>query len=498
MIEVRSPADGRPAGSVPTEGPDRVQAVASALRAAQPAWEDLGPDGRKRVLLEWGDWFLDNERRLGELVQAESGKAWADASLEPAMSVDLINHYARHAAEYLAVRKVRAHGPVGLTKRLEVRYRPHQLVGVITPWNGPIGAPMLDTAAALMAGASVLTKPSEVTPLAWREAVRGFTDDVSAPPVLACVTGGGETGSAVVDEVDMVMFTGSTRTGRAIAQRCAERLIPCSLELGGKDPMIVLADADVDRAVHAAVWGGMFNSGQACVSVERVYVEAPIYDEFVAKATEAVRNIRQGTDAPGMFQFEVGAMATAEQLEIVERHVGDAVDRGARITTGGKRREPGLYFEPTVLIDVDHSMLCMRDETFGPTLPIMKVADEVEAVRLANDSPYGLSACVFSRDVERARSLSTRLEAGAVNLNNSLVNLFQFNLPQGGWKQSGLGSRFGGEAGLLKFCKAQAVVSDRVALPEPYWFPTSKLKGRIIGRAARFMGANDWRRRLGR
>jgi acyl-CoA reductase-like NAD-dependent aldehyde dehydrogenase len=312
------------------------------------------------------------------------------------------------------------------------------------------------------------------------------------------VTGGGETGSAVVDEVDMLMFTGSSRTGRAVAQRCAERLIPCSLELGGKDPMIVLADADVDRAVQAAVWAAMFNSGQACVSIERVYVEAPIYEDFVEKATEAVRAIRQGTDAPEMFEFEIGAMATAAQLEIVERHVQDALDRGARITTGGHRRQPGYYFEPTVLIDVDHSMACMREETFGPTLPIMKVANEAEAIKLANDSPYGLSASVFSGDLARARSVATQLEAGAVNLNNAMVNLFHFNLPQGGWKQSGLGSRFGGEAGMLKFCRAQAVVSDRVSLPEPYWFPMSKRKGQIIARAARFMGANDWHRRLGR
>jgi acyl-CoA reductase-like NAD-dependent aldehyde dehydrogenase len=201
-----------------------------------------------------------------------------------------------------------------------------------------------------------------------------------------------------------------------------------------------------------------------------------------------------------LFEFEVGAMATTAQLEIVEKHVQDALDRGAHVTTGGRRRMPGNYFEPTVLVDVDHTMICMREETFGPTLPIMKVANEEEAVRLANDSPYGLSASVFSRDLDldRARRLSARLEAGAVNLNNTLVNLFQFNLPQGGWKQSGLGSRFGGEAGLLKFCKAQAVVSDRLALAEPYWFPTSKRKGQIIGRAARFLGANDWRRRLGR
>jgi acyl-CoA reductase-like NAD-dependent aldehyde dehydrogenase len=497
-IEVRSPADGRSIGSVPDEGPAQVRAVAATLRAAQPEWEDLGPDGRKRVLLRWANWFLDNERRLGELVQAESGKAWVDAALEPTLSVDLINHYGRHARKYLSPRKVRRHSLIGLTKRLEVRYRPYPLVGIITPWNGPIGAPILDTVAALMSGAALLTKPSEVTPLAWREAVRGFVEDVSGPQVLACVTGGAAAGSAVVDEVDMVMFTGSTRTGRGIAQRCAERLIPCSLELGGKDPMIVLADANIDRAVQAAVWGAMFNSGQACVSVERVYVEAPAYDEFVAKATAAVRAIRQGTDTPGAFEFEVGAMATPAQLELVERHVRDAVEHGARITVGGHRWESGNYFEPTVLVDVDHSMICMREETFGPTLPIMKVADEAEAVELANDSDYGLSASVFAGDLKRARRVSARLEVGAVNLNNALVNLFHFNLPQGGWKQSGLGSRFGGAAGLLKFCRTQAVVSDRLSTKELYWFPTSARRGQMIARAARFMGAHDWRRRLGR
>jgi acyl-CoA reductase-like NAD-dependent aldehyde dehydrogenase len=294
------------------------------------------------------------------------------------------------------------------------------------------------------------------------------------------------------------MFTGSARTGRRIAARCGERLIPCSLELGGKDAMVVLADADVDRAVAGAAWGGMMNAGQACVSVERVYVEAAVYDEFVAKLTERVARIRVGTDRPGEFACEMGAMITADQLGIVERHVQDARDKGARILTGGRSRD-GRYFEPTVLVDVDHTMACMREETFGPTLPIMKVADEEEAVRLANDSTYGLSASVWSRDPARAERIGRRIEAGTVNVNNVIANLFQLSLPMGGWKDSGLGARFGGPNGVLKFCRAQAMVSERVSLPaEPYWFPYGPTKGRIMARAVRLIGAHDWRRRLGR
>jgi acyl-CoA reductase-like NAD-dependent aldehyde dehydrogenase len=495
-IEVRSPADGRLIGTVPIADAGAVQAVATGLRDAQGAWEDIGAPRRAAVLLDWADWFLDHERRLGELIQAESGKAWSDASLEVTAAVEMLRYWAKNGPGFVAAKRIRPHGPIGALKRLEVRHRPHQLVGLITPWNGPIGGPMLDGTAALMAGAAVLSKPSEVVPLSWLDAVRGFRE-AGGPPVLACVTGGADTGAAVVDEADMVMFTGSARTGRAVAVRCGARLIPCSLELGGNDPMIVLADADLDRAADAATWGAMFNGGQACVSVERVYVEAPVYDEFVAKVTASVGRLRVGTDVPGTFAAEVGAIATSGQLAIIERHVEDAVAKGARVTVGGHRGVDGLYYEPTVLVDVDHTMDCMREETFGPTLPVMCVHDEHEALRLANDSAYGLSASIFTSDPERADRISRRLEAGAVNINNVLVNLFQFALPQGGWKESGIGARFGGAGGVLKFCRSQAVVSDKIHVREPYWFPVTRRKGRLIAAAARLMGARDWRRRVG-
>lgn len=497
-IVVRCPADGSVAGAVPDLTPADVAAMATRLRSAQPAWEALGARGRSSHLLRWLDWLLDNERRILTLVQQETGKSWADASMEMAVVIDVINYFTKNAEGFLADRKVKPAGAANSVRRLRVQVRPHQLVGLITPWNGPLAGPMMDVAGALVAGAAVLCKPSEVTPLAWSEAVRGWNEEIGAPPVLGCVTGGGAAGAAVVDQVDMVMFTGSVRTGRAIAVRCAERLIPCSLELGGKDAFIVLADADIERAAGAAVWGGMTNSGQACVGVERVYVESAVYDEFVALVTAKVKALRQGMDAPGSFACDIGAMVTAAQVAIVTDHVNDAVDKGARILCGGEPGAEGNFFEPTVLVDVDHSMTCMREETFGPTLAIMRVADAEEAIALANDSEYGLSSSLWTRDRGTADRLSRRIEAGSVSVNNALVATFQMPIPMGGWKNSGLGTRFGGANGVLKYCRQQSVVEERFSLKsEPLWYPVLPVKARLIGRAARLLGAHDWRRRLG-
>jgi len=498
-VVVRNPANGTTVGAVPNLDADAVAALARRLREAQPAWEQLGPEGRKRHLLAWLDWIVDTQDHILGLVHQEAGKSWGDAKIETLVCVEVINYYTKHGAEFLADEKRSPHNLSAATKKLKVLRRPYQLVGIITPWNYPVAMPMMDVPGALMAGAAVLTKPSEETPLAWAEVVRGWNEEIGAPPVLGVATGLGETGRAVVDQVDMIQFTGSTATGRRIGVRAAERLIPASLELGGKDAMVVLSDADLDRAVHGAVWGGLFNSGQSCVAVERIYVEEPVYDEFVNRLTTEVEKLRVGHDAPGEFTADYGAMANEAQIKIVERHVQDAVHKGARVLTGGKRVGDGLFYAPTVLVDVDHDMLAMTEETFGPLLPVMKVADEEEAVRLANDSPYGLASSVWTTSRSRAERVGRRIEVGGVNVNNAMTNVFQFPLPMGGWKSSGLGHRFGGPNGIRKYCRQQAFVSERVNLKrEIHWYPYTLKKAALTDKLLRLLGMHDWRRRLGR
>src|SRR5271166_1522604 len=323
---------------------------------------------------------------------------------------------------------------------------------------------------------------------------------IGAPDVLDAVYGFGQTGAALVDVVDYVMFTGSVNTGRRIAAAAGQHLIPCSLELGGKDAMIVCADADIDRAADGAVTGGFVYSGQACISVERVYVEEPVYDEFVQKLVAKTSQLRLGMDAKHDYSCDVGAMATEQQLAIVSRHVNDAVSKGAKVLAGGKPGDgPGLFYEPTVLVDVDHSMDCMREETFGPTLPVMKVRDAAEALDKANDSRLGLSGSVWTRDKVKAMALARQMNTGSVSINNVLTSVFQFPIPFGGWKESGIGSRSGGADGIRKYCRPKSIVDERIVMKkDPIWYPYSRTKGKIVAAAGRFLGARDWRRRLGR
>jgi acyl-CoA reductase-like NAD-dependent aldehyde dehydrogenase len=475
-LEVRNPADGRIAGRVPDESAAAVAAKVAELRVFQPEWEALGPKGRKEWLLTLQDWIFDNADRIANVLQSETSKPRVDASIEPTFVADVISYYAKNAERFLADEHPSPHSPLGKVKRLTTVYRPYPVVGLITPWNFPFAMPGIDLVPALLAGAAALLKPSEVTPLGALELHRGWTE-IGAPPVFAVATGRGETGAAVVDNVDYVQFTGSTRTGRSIAKACAERLIPYSLELGGKDPALVLTDADLDRAAYGIAFGGLLNAGQTCVSVERVYVEAPVYDDFVARLTKHVGELRQGQDDRSI-RHDIGAMANQAQLDLVQRHVDEAIAAGAKATIGGKPTGAGMFFEPTVLIDVDHSMSCITEETFGPTLPVMKVADEAEAIRMANDSAFGLSATVWTGDKQRGERIARQLEVGAVNINDAAANLFSFALPMGGWKQSGVGARWGGARGLRKYCRVQAITSPRIPTQkkELIWFPYSAPK----------------------
>ncbi len=496
-FDVMNPATGELIRSVPISSADEVAATVARVRAAQPAWEALGNEGRYAKLALLRDWLIDNYDRVADTMQAETGKVRGDAAAEAVYLTDLINFYGSKADKMIGEEKIRPHSALIAGKKLRVQHRPYPVVGVISPWNFPLILSLGDALPAMQAGAAVVIKPSEFTPLGLIEVVDAWRDEIGGPDVLAVVNGTGETGTALIDEVDYVQFTGSDRTGKKVMARAAESLTPVSLELGGKDPMIVLRDANVERAANAATIGGMMNSGQICMSVERIYVEEPVYDEFVGKLTDKVRELRQGADGPD-YNMDVGAMTSPNQTAIVEEHVNGALADGAKVLTGGKRKDgPGDYYEPTVLVEVDHSMQVMRDETFGPVVGVMKVSDEEEALRLANDTRYGLSGSVFG-EKDHAEAVARRVECGAINVNDVLSNYFAVGVPMGGWKDSGIGFRHG-EYGIKKFCRPESVVVTRFGgAKEPLWYPYTNRRRNFLRKAAMLFNARDLKRRLGR
>jgi len=488
-IEVENPATGHVIATVPIVAPEEVAELVARARRAQPGWDALGFDGRAAVMKRCQKWISDNAERVIETIVSETGKAYEDALLaEVSYAEGAFSFWAKNAERYLAEERVKTASPFAKGRKLIVRYARLGVVGVVGPWNYPLTSSFGDCIPALMAGNAVVLKPSEITPLTsmlMGEMLRecGLPEDV-----YQVAPGYGETAQALIDEVDFVMFTGSTATGKKVMVRAAETLTPVALELGGKDPMIVCSDADIERAANAAVHYSMQNAGQTCISTERVYVEEPIYDDFVRLVTDRVRDLRQGTPG-GPGSTDIGAVINPPQADIVERHVTDAVEHGARVLVGGGRRdENGHFFEPTVLVDVDHSMACMREETFGPTVPIMKVRDTEEAVRLANDSPYGLQASVWTKDAAKGERLARRIEAGAVTVNDAQVNYVALELPMGGWKESGLGTRHGAD-GIRKYTKKQSVLVTSFApmKKDLHMMPYTRRRTRFVSRLMKLL-----------
>ena len=455
---IHNPATGAVAGTVRWTDPADVPRIAAGLRQAQRQWEARGAKGRAKVLARYAVWLGEHRDEIESLLIKETGKSAVDAAQEVPLLIMIASYYIKTMEKALAPERRPASLPFLSIKKIEVHYRPRAVVGIIAPWNYPVANALMDAIGALAAGCAVLLKPSERTPLTAELLLRGWLDS-GAPEVLALAQGAREVSEAVIDNADFVQFTGSSATGAKVMERAARRLTPVSLELGGKDPMIVLEDADIDLAAHAAVWGAFFNAGQTCVSVERVYVLEPVYDQFVAAVVRDVEKLKMGAGDG----YDFGSLIDESQVAVTARHVDDALAKGAKALTGGKRPDDGKgsFYPPTVLVDVDHSMLCMTEETFGPTLPIMKVRTADEAIRLSNDSPYGLSAAVFAKDIDRAKDVAVELDCGAVNINDVISNLMCTTAPMGGWKTSGLGARFGGADGLRKYCRQEAVVAPR-------------------------------------
>src|SRR5262244_540922 len=490
IIEVYSPATLEKIGEVGVNSPLEVRAATQRAREAFRVWSAMDFSQRAKVLLSARDRLLADGEELIELICRENGKPRLEALVEITYVCDVLTFYSKQARRFLKPHRVTPH--LLRNKKVTVHYQPRGVIGMITPWNFPLILTVGEAVPALAAGNAVVIKPSEWTPLiAMRGAEllrRAFEEQGLPADILQIVNGYGETGGALVDEADMIAFTGSVRTGKIIAERAAKRLVPVSLELGGKDPMIVLKDADIERAANTAVWGAFTNSGQVCISVERVYVEDAVADEFTRRVVEKTRALRQGADVSGTeARVDIGAMTFPKQVETVEDHVGDARSRGAQILTGGRRNPnlPGRYFEPTVLSNVDHSMKIMTEETFGPVLPIMRVRDEDEALRLANDSRYGLNASVFTRDKAKGEKIAAQVEAGVTCVNDVIAGFAVTDAPSGGLKERGIGKRHGAE-GIRRFCHQQVIVTDRFGLKrDPFWYPydakTERLMLRLLG-----------------
>lgn len=466
------PATGEEVGRVPVASAGEVARAVERARAAQGTWGALSYAERGRVVVRARALVLEEMDAIAHLISRESGKPATEAlMMELVPTLDLMQFFARRTSRLLKGEKINI-GQYGLMGRSSrIVYKPLGVVGIISPWNFPWAIPLGEVVMALMAGNAVVLKPSELTPLVGQKIGEVFMRAGLPDGLLSVVTGAGATGAGVVEAgVDKIMFTGSVATGRRVAEAAARKLIPCVLELGGKDPMIVFADANLEAAAQAAVWGAFANAGQACASVERCYVDEKIAEQFTARVVELTCSLVQGVGAQE--GTDIGAMSSARQREIVEAHISDAVAHGARILAGGGRGEDarGAFHVPTVVDRVDHSMELMREETFGPVLPLMTFKTEEEAIAHANDSRYGLTASVWTADIRRGVRVAERLEAGTVMVNEVLYTHGIAQTPWGGVKLSGIG-RTHGRAGLLELVSAQHIHVNRLArLHDLWWF----------------------------
>ncbi len=483
-ISSLNPATGEVLADFPSASDHEVRHAVEMAKAAQPVWNALGVRARLAIIRQFQKLLLERKSAVAAAISREAGKPYVEALLTEAQVVlDSARFCIANAREFLSPRGL-PHGNLAMkTKSGSIWREPHGVIGIISPWNYPFSIPATESLAALATGNTVVLKPSEVTPLAALELAKLFHLAGVPNDVFQIVIGDGITGAALVNsKIDKLVFTGSVATGKRIAQLAAEKLLPVVLELGGKDPMIVLEDADVDVASSAAVWGAFVNAGQACLSIERCYVHHSIYEEFVAACAKKIEQLRLGNGAGT--GIDVGPLIHQRQIRIVEAHVEDAVRHGAQIMTGGTRR-PELgpnFYAPTLLRDVSHEMLVMREETFGPVLPVMSFADDAEAVRYANDSSYGLAASVFTRDAARARRIATQIQAGTVMINDAVSCFGISEAPHGGVKASGIG-RTHGSFGLEEMVRVKYVDAERLpGLKKIWWYQYGKaLPGQMEG-----------------
>jgi succinate-semialdehyde dehydrogenase/glutarate-semialdehyde dehydrogenase len=488
-----NPATGVPLGEVPDMTAEQVRAAVAAAQVAQREWAKLSLEQRCKRVLVFAEVLMARADEVIDLLVAEGGKTRIEAlGMEVIVVADLVRYFCKHAPEMLAPEPV----PLHLLKHRAsyLHFTPRGVIGVIAPWNFPFSIPIGETMMSLIAGNGVVLKPSEVTPLiALKAKELAIAADLPAD-LFQVVTGRGPAGAALIDGgIHYCVFTGSVATGKKVAAACGERLIGCTLELGGKAPAIVCGDADLDRTAQAITWGGFANSGQVCASVERVYAVDAVHDVLVEKITAHAKELRQGD---GAGDVDVGAMSWDRQVDHVEKLVQQAVAAGAKVQTGGGRGPAGgLFYRPTVLTECTQDMDVMRREIFGPVIPIMRVRDEEEAIALANDSHLGLLAYVFTKDKEKGKRIAERVEAGTVMINDVLNTYACPETPWGGVKQSGIG-RTHSIHGLRDLCETRHVNHDRISMSrEVWWYPYKTSTFRALLRGAKLLfGKRFWQR----
>ncbi|MBX3230955.1 MAG: aldehyde dehydrogenase family protein [Labilithrix sp.] len=468
------PATGDLLGEVAITPHEEVKKTIARAKKAQAAWAVLPVQERATRLLRFRDALVERASEVVDVISRECGKPRPEAlAHEVMLAVDQLTYYCNNAAKILAPRELPLH--LLKHKKSTLHYVPRGVVGIISPWNFPFVIPMADVFAALVTGSAAVVKPSEVTPLSVQKAKEIFDATGLPEDLFGVVHGKGDVGQALIEGgIQKLVFTGGVETGKRVAAACGANLVPCVIELGGKAPLLACSDCDVERTARAIVFGGFVNAGQVCISVERVYAHEAVHDQLVERVKTLTEELRQG-DPTADDAIDVGAIIFGKQIEVAMLHIADAVKKGARVVTGGKRRPgPGMFFEPTVLAGCDHSMTVMTQEIFGPIVPIQRVASEDEAVRLANDSHLGLNAYVFTKDREKGRRLAQRIEAGSVVVNDVVSNYAAVEAPFGGVKQSGFG-RVHGDDALRDMAETRHVFAGRFPDPQrdPLWFPYS-------------------------
>ncbi|MFN2223276.1 MAG: aldehyde dehydrogenase family protein [Candidatus Promineifilaceae bacterium] len=460
-ISCFNPGTGEQFDQVPISTAADVDRAISELRQSSYRWQQKSVKERVRILRKFQAFIIDSVDIISETINLDTGKSRQDGLIEVMMTVDRLHQYYKRAPRWLVRKRI----PPGLYifKRFYAEPQPYGVVAVISPWNYPFDLTVSPICSALLAGNTVLVKPSEVTASTGVLIEKLVHSVPELSPFVRFVHGDGRVGEVVVKaQPDLVFLTGSVETGRKVAQAAAATLTPYLFELGGKDAMLILEDADIKAAARWGIWSACYNTGQTCVSIERAYAVEAVYDEFVREAVEHARQLTVGYSPDVDNPYHMAPLCFNRQQQIIEEQLAEAVDMGARILTGGQIKD--LYAEPTVIIDVDQTMNLMREETFGPVLPIMKVKDEAEAIRLTNESEYGLSASVWSNDLERAQRVARQLAVGSVNINDATTHYPVSLLPFGGVKKSG-SARTHGRNEVLQFTQVHSYAVGRPPHP---------------------------------